>query len=391
MPVKKVVVFSMRGSRALAVQPHREAWVELDLAALEHNARLLRQHIPAHVALMAILKADAYGHGAALVLPVLEAAGFSRVGVASVDEALQLREGGVKLPILLLSGVPGWAIPLAMQHRLSLSVFNTSQLQAIEQAYQQTQTPVHFHVKVDTGMHRVGVPWEEASCFFKACMAFKPMGFWDGVFTHLACAESWEQSQTQWQRWQTVLQSLPPPQQGGPYWRHSNSAGLLSLPASSWHSSNLARVGLALFGYGDLPQLRPVMGLKARITHLQHVPAGEGISYGHRYQTNKPSVIATLPLGYADGVPRGLSNKLKAWVLGMTVPQVGTITMDQLMLDVSDVPNVALGETVVLLDTSHQASQGGQTLIHWAQALNTIEYELMCGLRVRLPRVYTRS
>jgi alanine racemase len=386
----------MRGSRGLAVQPHRDAWVELDLAALEHNARLLRQNIPPHVALMAILKADAYGHGAAMVLPVLEAAGFSRVGVASVDEALQLREGGVKLPILLLSGVPGWAIPLAMEHRLSLSVFNASQIEAIYQAYQQTQTPVHFHVKIDTGMHRVGVPWQEAESFFKACMALKPVGFWDGVFTHLACAESWEQSQSQWQRWQSLLAVMPSPQEGGPYWRHiSNSAGLLSLPASSWHTSNLARVGLALFGYGELPNLRPVMGLKARISHLQAVPAGEGISYGHRYHTSRDSLIATLPLGYADGVPRGLTHKMSASVLGVTVPQVGTITMDQLMLDVTDVPNVGsnlgIGETVTLLDTSAEQSHGGQTLSHWAKALGTIEYELMCGLRVRLPRVYSRS
>jgi alanine racemase len=175
----------------------------------------------------------------------------------------------------------------------------------------------------------------------------------------------------------------------------ANSTGLFTLPETS--EENLARIGLSLFGYGERfiksqLALKPAMGLKARISHIHEVDTGEGVSYGHQYRVSRPSRIATLPLGYADGIPRGLSNQMSILIQGqenvIRVPQVGRITMDQMMVDVTEVSSVTVGQTVTLLG---QIAGERITLSDWAAVLKTIEYELMCGLRVRLPRTYQRS
>lgn len=375
---------ALKPTRQLPVQPRRDAWVEINLAALEANARAMRRLVSPHQEIIAVIKADAYGHGAVMVVPVLKAAGIEKVAVASMDEALQLREAGLESAILVLGAIPAWAVTVAAQRNITLSVFQRQHLNWLQQAVHQTHLPIKVHIKVDTGMHRIGVPWKQAPDFVKQCQQLGKQVEVEGLFSHLACAESSEKTAAQWERWAWVLEqcqtNLPP------LVHLSNSAGLSSLSEDAVASCNAVRIGLNLLGYGR-GGLKPVLGLKARVVHIQELPSGEGVSYGHRYVTEKATRLATLPLGYADGVPRGLSGQLKALVKGRIVPQVGSITMDQLMLDVSDLPDLELGETVTLLgeEENQQLSLTG-----WADSLGTIEYELMCGLRVRLPRVYVR-
>ena len=394
----------MKPTRQPRSQPRRDAWVEIDLGALEHNARALRALVPADKELMAVIKADAYGHGAAMCIPLLEACGVSRVGVASVDEALQLRDAGVETPILVLGGVPDWAVPAALAEKLTLTVFTERHLDILATSYRQTGAPATVHVKVDTGMNRIGVPWREAPAFFRACKALaegpRAAIRWEGVFTHFASAEDPAATATQWQRWQDTLAGLDAlfPTGGAPTLRHAaNSVGALRF-APALAGSAMVRMGIAFYGYvsGDPlppgPALRPVMGLKARISHLHGVEAGEAVSYGGRFVARRPTRVATLPLGYADGVPRGLSDRMEALVRGVRVPQIGSVTMDQLMLDVTDLPGVGpsaleVGETVTLLGREGDESI---TLTDWARALGTIEYEPMCGRRVRRPKGYVR-
>jgi alanine racemase len=386
----------MKLSRLHPVQTRRDAWVEVNLSHLEWNARRLCAQLPPGCALMAVLKADAYGHGAVMVLPTLEAAGVSQVGVAAVDEGLALRRAGAKLPILVLGATPHWAMAQAAENQLQVTIFTRQHLAAIRQAG--LPQPMAVHVKVDTGMRRIGVPTDEAIPFL-AEVAASPWVRLEGIFTHLACAEDATQaqgvSQQQWRAWQGLLAAVEAQGLVLPRWRHVlNTAGLChgaAFPANGAPTMNLARCGLGLFGYSEVPnvlKLRPVMGLKARVVHLQTLSSGQGISYGHRYHTPAgagSTRVATLPLGYADGVPRGLSNRLQAVVRGVVSPQVGTITMDQLMLDVTAAADVCVGDTVTLLGDPPAC-----TLDDWATALGSIPYELMCGLRVRLPKVYVR-
>ena len=240
-----------RFSRQLPTQPRRDAWVEINLGALERNCLKLRKAIPQNQELMAIVKADAYGHGAVMVIPVLEASGVSRVGVASMDEAMQIREAGLDIPILVLGGVPDWAFPLAAERDISLTVFTERHLENLHAAYQLTGKPVRIHVKVDTGMHRVGAPWKQAATYIQKCSNLEPVAVLEGLFSHLACGNQTEENILQWERWQSVLEQLD----HLPDLVHiANSEGSFHLPQAH-QQCNMVRMGIAFFGYGpELPE-----------------------------------------------------------------------------------------------------------------------------------------
>jgi alanine racemase len=395
----------MESFRYLPVQPRRDAWVEVNLGAIEHNARQIRQAVPSEVALMAIVKADAYGHGAAMVLPTLAASGVSMAGVASVDEAMNLRRAGVHLPILVIGGIPDWAVQFAAQDEIRLTVFAEHHLEALRQAaarrIQQSgavagRTFFRVHVKVDTGMHRIGVPWKEIARFITDCRAIPGVDV-EGLFTHFANSADGPARSQQMSYWEEVCTEVCSKAPPLPRYLHSaNSVAALDVdfwPLASQQNDNLARLGLAFFGYGAAHlDLQPAMGLKARILHIQELSAGEGVSYGPNYHTSAGRTvtrIATVPLGYADGIPRLLSNKIEGFLGNQRVAQVGTITMDQMMFDVTDAPETAIGEAITLLGPNEDASDA-IWLTDWAHLANTIEYELMCGLRVRLPKTYIR-
>ncbi|MEB3287260.1 MAG: alanine racemase [Vampirovibrionales bacterium] len=394
----------MKLTRQTASQPRRDAWVEINLDAIEQNTRKIKSLIGPDKKLMAILKADAYGHGAVMCLPTLEASGVSMVGVASVDEALQIRQAGIELPILVIGMVPDWSMRMAAERDIQITVFDRERLEVLKWIYQESGQPVKVQVKVDTGMHRIGVDWREAADFIRFCQD-APYVSLQGVFSHLAATSDADTTHLQLERWHTVLKQIEPDLPGDIH--IANSAGTLHYPEAQ---GNMVRVGMAFFGYDDLlaakaqnNPLKPAMSVKARIIHLQEVPEGDGISYGpsFRVSAGKPLRIATLPLGYADGVPRRLSNRISGLLRGHTIRQVGTITMDQMMFDVSDLPEDApatIGETITLIGSEFSDTTGAEqtqprqiiTLSDWAQKADTIEYELMCQLRIRLPKTYTR-
>ncbi len=390
----------MKSRRHLTVQPRRDAWVEVNLGAIEKNALAIRKLIPTPVALMAIVKADAYGHGAAMVLPTLSASGVSIAGVASVDEAIQLRQSGVKMPLLVIGVVPDWAVQYATDYDIALTIFEAHHVESLRKAYQQDQKPFRVHIKVDTGMHRIGVDWEHAAAFVALCRE-TPFIEVEGIFSHLVDSHDERLNALQLERWASVCAQIP---QLPRFVHISNSGHALSPEAFNAKQpvfNNLARLGIAFFGYGNHPlqkeiQLLPVMSVKARIVHLQAVPPQTGISYSHTYSTdNRPiTKVATVPMGYADGIPRRLSNRIEGLLNGVRVPQIGTITMDQMMFDVSEVSDAALGDTITLIGQEPASlkhpTQPAIWLDTWATQAETIEYELMCALRVRLPKTYTR-
>jgi alanine racemase len=391
----------MESFRHLPVQPRRDAWVEINLDAIEQNAKKIRQRVPAHVDLMAIVKADAYGHGASMVLQTLAASGVSLAGVASVDEALNLRRAGISLPILVIGAIPDWSVQFAAQDEIRLTIFNQQHLNILNMAakrrIQQSGTIANkvlfrVHIKIDTGMHRIGVPWEKASEFIAQCREIPGVDI-EGIFTHFADSQVGEQRQKQVERWKKVCDSIQPL----PHYVHSANS-VAALDKAYWlehapSQDNLARLGIAFYGYGpEELHLQPAMGLKARILNIQELSSDEGVSYGPHYKT--PSVrpitrIATIPVGYADGIHRILSNQLEAFIGDARIIQVGMITMDQMMFDITDVPDVQVGDTLTLLG-ENEAGTDSIWLDNWASKMNTIEYELMCALRVRLPRTYVR-
>lgn len=376
----------MKSLRNLPMQTRRDAWVEVNLDAIESNARAFRRLVPSHVELMAIVKADAYGHGAVMVLPTLEASGVSMAGVAAIDEAIHIREAGLKLPVLVIGTVPDWAVQTAANYDIQLTVFDRHHLHSLEKAFPLTQKPVKVHIKVDTGMHRIGIGWEEAADFIRHCQAQAYIRV-EGIFSHLADSHDEALTRQQLARWQSVCRHVEPL----PRYVHIGNSGYAASGYGFETPNNLIRLGYAFYGYETLEgqSLKPAMALKARIMHIQEVPPGTGISYGHTYHTppDRPSRIATLPLGYADGIPRVLSNRIEGLLGGQRIPQVGTITMDQLMFDITACPEAAIGDTITLI-----GEDGGQAiwLDDWARKAGTIPYELMCALRVRLPKTYTR-
>lgn len=385
----------MKLTRSLPTQPHRDAWLAINLQALENNIHTIKANLPSHLKLMAIIKADGYGHGAIMCLPTLLGAGITHLGVASIDEALQIRESGFgDIPILVVGPTPSWAYQAAISNNIQLTVFDIEHVKQLAAIGQQLKLIPSIHIKVDTGMHRIGIHWEQAADTINSIMQSDHIDV-AGVFSHLACSDDEQFTQIQHQRFNSILAQL---NQKPAECHLMNSSGALSHPKLITEEQTIVRLGLAMWGYGSgKSELTPVMSLKGRIVHLQWVTNNsnqpEGISYNHTatVPAGEKRLIATIPIGYADGLPRQLSNQCYGvhWHNGVAqkLPQVGNITMDQLMLDVTDATNIKLGDTITFIDSKPPAA----SLTDWATQLNTIEYELMCSLRVRLPRTYIRQ
>ena len=367
----------------------RWAWAEIDLAALRHNVvELCRIAAPAE--LWAVVKADAYGHGAPAIARAALAAGARGLAVALVEEGVALRNDGVAGPILVLSEQPPEQVPDLVAADLTPTVYTSAYAAAVS-ACAPARFPVH--VKVDTGMQRVGVPDADAGKFVSTLAEAAPNLTVPGVFTHLACADDPTHPATveQLDRFGAVLAELDRLGLRPPLVHAANSAGLLAWPGA--HHS-LVRAGIALYGIspshpldGPASVLRPVMSLKARVAAVKRVGPGSRISYGWRHQFTAPTTVATVPLGYADGVPRRmgtLPDRSGADVLvgGQACPIVGAVTMDQLMVDVGEQP-VAVGDEVVLLGCQ---GSGSISAADWADRLGVIPYEVVCAISKRVAR-----
>ncbi|MFI3300137.1 MAG: alanine racemase [Candidatus Gastranaerophilales bacterium] len=374
----------MKNVKQSKVNIHRDSWVEINLENLAFNIKNIKKNTPANTKLLAVVKADAYGHGAVMLSPTLLASGADMLGVASIDEGVDLRLAKINCEILVLGAVPVWAVESAVQYNLSISIFSKEHLKACELTYKRTGIKPKVHIKLDTGMNRIGVMANEAIEFIEQVQTADYLEL-QGIFTHLANAEDLHKTQLQILKWNEIVNKID---QTGLLLHVLNTAGSFCYEVEG---TNMCRAGISLYGlYPDLPfsdkssvaELKPILSLKSRIVNIHKTTKGDGISYGHTFITDDNKKIATIPLGYADGVPRKLSNKIFATLNGKKIPQVGNITMDQMMFDITDV-DAQLGDVISLIDEQNSIDE-------WAKILETINYELTCLLKVRLARVYTR-
>jgi len=368
----------------------RPAWVAVDLGAVRANIGALAASA-APAALLATVKADAYGHGAVPVALAAVEAGAAFLGVAFVEEGIDLRDAGIDAPILLLSEPPPTAAPAVIAHQLTPLVYTVNGIDALAKAVVDTGASPHaVHLKVDTGMHRVGCAPADAVALAEMIAARDELRF-EGLATPLAVADELDSSYTdaQLDAFDAVIDAITD-RVGRPAVVHAaNSAGLLAHPRARY---DLVRAGIALYGITPVDEavadvvLRPALSLHARVSFVKQLDAGTRVSYGLRYTLPRASRIATVPVGYADGVPRALGAAGgEVLVHGVRCPIAGTVTMDQLLVDVGDL-DVAVDDDVVLL-----GAQGDDeiTADEWAARLDTIPYEVVTRLGSRLPRRYS--
>ena len=382
----------------------RTAWLEIDLDRLRDNLAAFRAAVPAGVRIEPVVKADAYGHGAVEVARALEAAGADGFSVAAFDEAVELRSAGIRAPILCLYAVPPAVVPAAM--RLSVAVAATGEdllermVVAAGDAWQGRTGPrprraLRIHLDVETGLGRAGLEPDRVPAAARRLGA-SPGVRLAGIWSHIQQADDRPRTAAQDARFELALGRLAEAV-GRPPLRHlAASAGLLGGVVPAYDA---VRIGLATYGIvpDDVPaeaaarppatEIRPILSLHARAVRVADLPAGTGISYGPTFTTERPSRIATLPLGYGDGFPRVLSNRAQALVRGRRVPLVGNVAMDAVMADVTDVPGppVTIDDEFVLIGT-----QGGQTIAleDLARLRTTNTWETVTALSRRLPRVY---
>ena len=379
----------------------RPAWVDVDLDALDHNLRRLRAELGSSGAqLMAVVKADAYGHGAVGVSRALAAAGVDWLGVALLEEGAEVRRAGVEVPILVLGTARPAKIALYRRYRLTPTVSSLAELALWSDWARGEDQAVPVHLKVNTGMSRLGVAMEEAAEALDRIRRHPRLRL-AGLLSHFADADDLESPRNTLQedRFAEVLALLTAQERDGVLVHMANSAAALHRPGSHFA---LARLGIALYGQDpaermdgppvqpgpDLrPVLHPVMAVKARIVHLRDVPAGTPLSYGGRTVTRRQSRIAVVPVGYADGYAWRLTGKAEALVRGRRVPVAGSVTMDMTLLDVTET-GAELGEEVVLLGRQGREEVSALEL---AAHAGTISWEILCHLGLRLPRRYLRG
>lgn len=372
----------------------RWAWAEIDLGALRHNVATLATHIGPQQ-LWAVVKADAYGHGAIECARVALQSGAQGLCVALVSEGIALRQSGINAPILIMSEQPAEQHRDIISYGLIATLYNEATVTEFARTAHDLEIMASVHVKVDSGMHRVGVSPEDAVKVAKLVAESQWLSL-EGIFTHLATADVVDTQFAQ-QQVSTFSRCVEQVRASGIEVRHvhvSNSASAIrKLDAGA--GCTMARVGIALYGipgdahtnsFGATHQLdlRPVMSVHARVSHVQRVAAGQGVSYGLKRTMEQDSTVATLPLGYADGVPRGLWESGSVLIGGIRRPFAGVVTMDQIMVNCTD-DAVRIGDEVVLI-----GAQGSEVITanEWANKMGTIGYEIVCAISARMPRNY---
>jgi alanine racemase len=372
----------------------RPAWVEVDLAAVSANVAHIGELV-APSAVCAVVKADGYGHGAVPVARAAIAGGASHLGVALAEEGHELRQIGIDVPVIVLSEPAPEAMRLVVEDKLTPTIYTRRGLAALlgAVAAQDEGAPVPVHLKVDTGMHRVGASPAQVLELARA-VAANPVLSLEGLYTHLAVADEPADPYTQEQlaTFDRVIAALAAGGTRPPLLHAANSAGALVHPASRYQ---MVRPGIAIYGLAPASSMRshpavrpllPALSFKAEVSYVKQVAAGEGLSYGLHYRLPASSVIATVPVGYADGAPRRLS-QVGGEVLigGRRRPIAGSVSMDQMLVDCGPGPGVKAGDEVVLI-----GRQGDEeiTAWEWGERLGTIAYEVTCALSPRLPRIY---
>ncbi len=370
----------------------QRAWIEVNDQALIYNVQQLKGLLSAKTQLMGVVKADAYGHGACKISKTILEAGVDWLAVATLPEGIELRLAGIKAPILILGAIDRPEQIQALAHwQLEPTICTPQQALVFSETLSCQIELMPVHLKLDTGMSRLGTPWQQAVEFVKFVQGLPNLKI-TSIYSHLATADDLDQTvmKQQHQRFEEAIGfcGISGKDFAGNIRLHlANSAATLTDSALHY---DMVRVGLAIYGLYPAPHLqdkinlKPVMQVKARVTQVKTIEAGTGVSYGYQFIAPKQMALAVVGIGYADGVPRNLSNNMKVIVRDQIIPQVGAITMDQLMLDVSAIPDLETGEVVTLLGQvgKHQISPED-----WANTLGTISWEILCGFKNRLPRV----
>lgn len=371
---------------------YRPTVAEIDLDAMTHNVNLFKERVANKVEIMAVVKADAYAHGVIPIVKHLKSIGINYFAVGFLEEGLQIRNSGIMDPILVLGYTPQDGIELAFKNDITLTIFSLETLDYIDEVGERLQKKLKVHVKVDTGMGRIGIFPQDTNYFLQELDKAKWIEI-EGIYTHFASADEADKGLTlkQHDLFRDSIEELKR-RVKNPYIHASNSAALIDLPHLE---QNIARLGISLYGllpsnevnitYNDLS---PVMSLKTRIIYLKKIQPGQTVSYGATFTAERETLVATLPIGYADGLSRRLSNKGFVLVEGKKAPIIGRVCMDQTMIDVTDIENVNIGSEVIIF-----GNQKGSFLSidEHAELVGTINYELITLIGKRIPRVYYKD
>lgn len=370
----------------------RPTVAEVSLGALRTNCRRARELVGAGVAVMAVVKADAYGHGAVAAARAFVDGGAVALGVSSVEEAVELRRGGIGAPLVVLGGTFPGQEGAVVEHALATAVWVLDGARALAAAARAAGRTVGVHLKVNTGMTRLGVEPADAPGFAAALRELVGLRL-DGVFSHLASADAVDTTAARAQiaRFAGAVAALAAVGVRPPHVHLANSAAVIAAPQAHF---SMVRPGIMLYGCPPAPhlaaraQVQPTLRLKSAITQVRRVPVGTPVGYGGTFVTVRPSAIATLPLGYADGYHRLNSNRAQMLAGGRRVPVAGRVCMDHVMLDVTDAGAVAAGDPVVAIGTQGDAAVTTDEVAGWCE---TISYEVLTSIGRRVPRVYVEE
>ncbi|NOZ29539.1 MAG: alanine racemase [Chloroflexi bacterium] len=372
--------------------PDRPTWLEIDLDAISENVRRVREIVGPHVRIMAVVKANAYGHGLFQIAHAAVAGGVSMLGVACLSEAHMLQEAGIAIPMLVLGYTPAWQAQDTVRHGVRVTLFDLDTAFALSEAARLVGRPAYVHIKIDTGMGRLGILPEEVPDFVEA-VARLPGVEIEGVFTHFSVADAADKEYTYWQleRFHRALDVIRDLGVHVPLVHAANSAALLTVPESRF---NMVRLGIAMYGLAPSaetplpPGFRRALSWKTIIAQVKTLPPGSFVSYGNVYRTQGEERIAVIPVGYADGFRRSPTHWGSVLVRGQRAPVVGRVCMDQTMINVTHIPGVRQGDEVVLIGRQgDEEITADEVAIH----LGTINYEVISEILARVPRITTSS
>jgi len=365
---------------------YRPVWAEVDLDALRHNIKVIKKYTTSEI--MPIVKADAYGHGAVEVVRTLKLEGIKRFGVAFLEEALHLRKHFPDITLMVIGPTLPEYSEILVSEDIIPEICGVEQAEALSAAALKLNKKAGLHIKIDTGMGRIG--FREGALGGIIRIARLPGLYLEGIYTHLATADSTDLAYAyqQLQVFDQLYQQLQAAGVNIPIRHAANSPALMQLPQSHYE---LCRPGIILYGLlpmthtGQEAGFRPVMSWKAKISHLKIIEKGQSVGYGRSFIATKPTKVATLPLGYADGLRRSLSNRGEVLLKGQKAGIIGKICMDQTMIDVTGIGNVQVGDEVTIIGQDQNEVINADQM---ARSLDTISYEVLCGIAKRVPRVY---
>lgn len=371
---------------------HRPTWVEIDLNALRHNLLSIQKKIGQQIKIMGIVKADAYGHGDYEVSRVLLRHGVAMLGIAILEEGIQLRDKGIQAPLLLLGGIFEEQIDTVIHHDVIPSVYDLGLAEVLSKRAQYFQKTMNVHVYVDTGMGSIGVRYDKAVEFVRSLQEMKNLSI-GGIYTHCSGSDERESAYTDLQisRFRDVLAHLDAIKIRIPLRHMANSGAIIGHPNAYF---TMVRPGLSLYGLYPSDEVlrdigvRPVMCFKTRIIHIKDMEPGDAVGYGRAHTVAKPTRVATLPFGYDDGYNRLLSGSGQVIIRGVKAPIIGRVCMDQCFVDVTHMQGATVGDEVVIYGSQGQESISVESV---AKQLNTIPYEITCNVSKRVPRVYVNG